>query len=80
MHVSREWNVEADRWSHPSQFKCVNTSVVEAGWLVCRLEPPSELWSFLEEVMRLPLRLDDEGWDAHTWLLLPSPVWLRDIR
>ena len=62
--VPREWNMDADCLSHPSQFSAVSRRVVEAGLLVCEVSPPSELLLVLGEVTQLPLGRDDESWDV----------------
>lgn len=62
VHVPREWNLDADALSHPSRFGEVSQRIRLVGWVVCRLEPTSEMCSLLEEVVTLPLGRDDEGW------------------
>ena len=64
VHVPREWNVDADCLSHPSRAGGVCDTVAASGLLVCRLDPPRELWSLLREVVRLPLGRDDLDWEV----------------
>lgn len=63
VQVPRERNLDADRLSHPSNFDSVCREAMAGGWLVCKLEPPSDLLDPLEEVTRLPLGRDDECWE-----------------
>ena len=63
VHVPREWNVDADRLSHPSMFACVSQEVAEGGWDVCRLVAPADLFDLLGQVTQLPLGRDDAPWD-----------------
>lgn len=66
VQVPREWNVDADRLSHPSQFGVGSQRVERAGLVVCRVAPPEELCAVLEEVTGLPLGRDDECWEVWT--------------
>lgn len=63
VQVPREWNVDADRLSHPSMFDLVSREVAAGGWEVCRLDTPAGLFDLLAEVTRLPLGRDDEPWN-----------------
>lgn len=60
---SREWNVDADRLSHPSMFDLVSREVTAGGWEVCRLSAPADLFDRLAEVTRLPLGRNVEPWN-----------------
>lgn len=62
--VPREWNLDADCLSHPSQFELVRDRVVEAGLVACRVRTPSAVLSMLEEVVQLPLGRDDAAWES----------------
>ena len=64
VHVPREWNLDADRLSHPSGCGVVCDSIAGAGWTVCKLDPPKGLWSLLREVVRLPMGRDDLEWEV----------------
>ena len=61
-HVPREWNLDADSLSHPSMLREVCDRVTAGGLLVCRLDPPSDVFECLRVVTRLPLGRDDEPW------------------
>ena len=62
VQAPREWNVDADRLSHPIMSALVGREVVAGGWLVCSLATPPSLFDLLVEVTRLPLGRDDESW------------------
>lgn len=63
VQVPREWNVDADRRSHPTRFQEVADRLVAHGWLVRRLDPPGDMRKLLEQVVLVPLGRDDSGWE-----------------
>ena len=57
--VPREWNIDADRLSHPAQLDAVLADARAAGLDPYVVHPPPHCW----EALRAAMRLDAEGAD-----------------
>lgn len=59
VHVHREFNVDADRLSHPSNYWEVESEVRAAGFTPVRLRLSTTMWGELTSALRLPLAVDE---------------------
>ena len=57
--IPREWNLDADRLSHPAQLDAVLADARAAGLLPRVVLAPDECWRTLRAAMRLDPRHDD---------------------
>lgn len=55
VHVTRVWNTDADRLSHPSLLPLVVADAERAGLVVVRVHPPAEVWETARAALALPM-------------------------
>lgn len=63
VHVPREWNVDADRLSHPSLALAVASDARARGIRVHMVSPPAQAWDALTAAAQLPMANADREWE-----------------